>query len=179
MSIKKDIRDYLVFEDETSLRYPFAKTMAEMTEKELKQIEDLCGGDGSTEAIYRAALKVLGPNEKLPTKGELRKAISGGMALKDILSFGPGQDCEIFKAKEFSDGEKVIYVPDVALNEIPIDRPVTDPDELESVLSCCYTGNDFIEVCDGSLELAERLFWYCDWQHPSSAYSEVCEDEEE
>jgi hypothetical protein len=49
------------------------------------------------------------------------------------------------------------------------------------VVSNCYTGNDFLEQCGGDAEKAERLFWYCDWQHPSSAMDEgaVDDDEEE
>ena len=43
----------------------------------------------------------------------------------------------------------------------------------------CYTGNDFIDLCDGDVKLAERLFRYCDWQHPSSALNEVTDDEED
>lgn len=48
---------------------------------------------------------------------------------------------------------------------------------IEEVVGNCYTSNDFIEECGGNLELAERLFWYCDWQHPSSAVDEVIDDE--
>ena len=29
---------------------------------------------------------------------------------------------------------------------------------------------DFLEQCSGKEELAKELFWYCDWQHPSSAW---------
>ena len=27
-----------------------------------------------------------------------------------------------------------------------------------------------LEQCGGKEELAKELFWYCDWQHPSSAW---------
>lgn len=113
------------------------------------------------------------------TKAEIRAELLSGATLNGLLPFGPGQDCEIFKAAEFSDEDDVIYVPDVSLNEIPIDRPVTDPEELESVLGYCYTGKDFLEECNGDRELAERLFWYCDWQHPSSAVDEIIDEGEE
>ena len=73
------------------------------------------------------------------TKTEIQAALQDGAILNDLLPFGPGQDCEIFKAAEFSEGDDVIYIPDVSLNEIPLDRPITDPEELDSVLGYCYT----------------------------------------
>ena len=88
----------------------------------------------------------------------------------------PGQDCEIFKADKFYPGNVVIYVPDVCLNHIPLDRLITDPEEFSEVLSNCYTGQDFIDECGGDVEKAESLFCYCDWQHPSSAVDELEDD---
>ena len=119
--------------------------------------------------------------EQQPTiaKTMLRSQIQQGHTLNDLLAFGPGQDCEIFKGDKFYPGDVVIYVPDVALNHIPLDRPVTDLEELEEVLSQCYTGQDFIDECGGDAEKAERLFRYCDWQHPSSAIDELADDGEE
>ena len=113
------------------------------------------------------------------TKQKLRLRLQQGHTLNDLLAFGPGQDCEIFKADKFQPGDVVIYVPDVALNHIPLNRPITDPEEFSEVLSSCYTGQDFIDECGGDVEKAERLFYYCDWQHPSSAIDELADDEEE
>ena len=113
------------------------------------------------------------------TKKELKLQLQQGHTLNDMLAFGPGQECEIFKADRFYPGDVVIYVPDVALNHIPLDRPITDPNELEEVLDQCYTGQDFIDECHGDAEKAEHLFWYCDWQHPSSAVDELDDDEED
>lgn len=113
------------------------------------------------------------------TKQELRVQLQQGHTLNDLLAFGPGQDCEIFKADKFYPGNVVIYVPDVALNHIPIERPIADPEELEDVLSQCYTGQDFIDECSGDAEKAKHLFCYCDWQHPSSAMDELDDGEED
>ena len=113
------------------------------------------------------------------TREDIRSALSAGKMLIDLLPFGPGQDCEIFKSDKFSAGDDVIYIPDVLLNEIPIYRKVFSQEELEYVLSHCYTGKDVVEECGGDESLAERLFWYCDWQNPSSALAEVADDEEE
>lgn len=114
------------------------------------------------------------------TKSELKARLEAGKLLKDLLPFGPGQDCEIYKAESFTAGDEIVYIPDIYLNEIRIDRPITDPEELEEVLSNCYTGADFVNECGGNKEKAEALFWFCDWQHPSSAHDEgILDDEEE
>ena len=112
------------------------------------------------------------------TRQELRVQLQQGHTLNDLLAFGPGQDCEIFKADKFYHGDIVVYVPDVSLNHIPLERPITDLEELDEVLSQCYTGQDFIDECCGDVEKAERLFYYCDWQHPSSAVDELDDEEE-
>lgn len=112
------------------------------------------------------------------TKSELRERLEGGETLNEILAFSAGQECEMYKADDFEPGDTVLYIPDIWLNEIPISREL-DPEELEEVLSMCYTGEDFMELCGGDAEKADRLFWYCDWQHPSSAVDELDDDDEE
>lgn len=99
--------------------------------------------------------------------------------MDDIFDFGPGQLCEIFKAKGFMPGDEIIYIPDTHLNMIPQGTCITDDETIEEVVGNCYTGDDFIDECGGDQELAERLFHYCDWQHPSSALPEVDDREEE
>ena len=91
------------------------------------------------------------------TKQELRSQLQQGHTLNNLLAFGPGQDCEIFKADKFYPGDVVIYVPDVYLNHIPLDRPITSPEELSEVLSNCYTGQDFIDEFQGDTEKAKCL----------------------
>lgn len=113
------------------------------------------------------------------TKAELQDHLKAGYFMDDAFDFGPGQDCEIFKADEFKPGDEIIYIPDAHLNEIPRGASVTDDEIIEEVVSNCYTGDDFIEECGGNEELAERLFRYCDWQHPSSALPEVEDDDED
>mgnify|MGYP000000644608 FL=1 len=113
------------------------------------------------------------------TKAELRDHLKAGYFMDDAFDFGPGQDCDIFKADQFVAGDEIIYIPDVYLNMIPRSTCITDDETIEEVVGNCYTGNDFIEECNGNLELAERLFWYCDWQHPSSAVDEIIDEEDE
>lgn len=112
------------------------------------------------------------------TKDELRHVLEGGATLMDLFEFKPGQECEIFKADQFVEGEEVIYIPDLSLNNININRPIEAPNELDDILDHCYTGNDFLVECNGDRKLAKRLFSYVDWQNPSSALPEV-EDEKD
>ncbi len=134
--------------------------------------------DDSVAVDYEVLELDQGKKNSALTKQELRLQLQQGHTLNDLLAFGPGQDCEIFKADKFYPGDVVIYVPDVSLNHIPLDRPITDPKELAEVLSNCYTGQDFISECGGDVEKAEHLFCYCDWQHPSSAVDELADDDE-
>ena len=129
------------------------------------------------------------------TSKELEIKLQAGATLNEILVFVDGQDCTIFKAKEFCTGDEVLYIPDVELNEIPINIPLnvdnsmsdnsngkwgsmTAAEQITLILSYCYTGDDFLSECDGNERLAEDLFHYCDWQHPSSALPELEDDEE-
>lgn len=107
------------------------------------------------------------------TKSELRNHLINGGRLDAVFTFGSGQECEIFKADKFQSSDEIIYIPDIWLNEIPITSPITEEEIMDDVIGCCYTGNDFIHECDGDAKLAERLFWYCDWQHPCSALPEL------
>ena len=129
------------------------------------------------------------------TKAELREELKKGHRLDELLKFGPGQDCTMFKAEKFALGDEVIYVPDVDLNEIPISIDLSvansimeryDPKfgpmeakyQIEWVLGFCYTGDEILNEANNDKELAHSLWWYCDWQHPSSALPEVVDDEE-
>lgn len=112
------------------------------------------------------------------TKEELREAFHQGFALADLLTLVPGQDCMMFKAEAFRTDDEVIYIPDMCLNEITAYR-APHPEEYDHIIGHCYTGQDFIDQCEGDEALAYRLFCYCDWQHPSSAIAEVEYDDEE
>ena len=124
------------------------------------------------------------------TKSELKAQLLSGKPLNTILSFRDGQECTIFKADSFCTDDHIIYIPDLDLNEIPdsldlsIDNSMqeasngawgsfTAEEQVNLVLSYCYTGEDFCQVCGGDEALAYRLFCYVDWQHPSSAHPEV------
>lgn len=117
------------------------------------------------------------------TKEELREKLEHGAVMDELFRFREGQECDIFKEEAFRAGDQIIYIPDTHLNEIPTFRSMKDGGEIEEVLDCCYTGNDFIRLCEehfGSGEKASELFDYVDWQHPSSALDagEIDDDEE-
>lgn len=103
-------------------------------------------------------------------KEDVRTWLQVGKKLFDLFDFTDGQDCLMFKS-EFELSDEVSYIPDVSLNEIPIDRELTE-EEIEYVIEKMYTGNDFLEECKNNVKLAIDLFSYCDWQHPSSALAD-------
>ena len=107
------------------------------------------------------------------TKTELIAQLANGKSLDSILKFRPGQDCMIFKAEEFRPGKEILYIPDIDLNEIPVDKEGLTDDEIESILNECFTGDDFLDEAEGNRKLAQELFNYVDWQHPSSVFHEV------
>ena len=111
------------------------------------------------------------------TKSELTTELFCGKTISELFQLRDGQECIIFKTNEFIADDNICYIPDLDLNHIPT-NVVFWKDEIEEVVSCCYTGNDFVEECGGDEELAERLFWYCDWQHPCSAIDEVQDDDD-
>ena len=111
------------------------------------------------------------------TKEELqRQIVEEQRMLETILPLSDGQDCLIYKAKEFSVSNEIIYIPDVWENNLDTLNGSDDDDGIsyaQRVVENSYTGRDFVDVCGGDVDLAKRLFHYCDWQHPSSALPEV------
>lgn len=61
------------------------------------------------------------------TKAELREKLLGGAVMDDLFAFRNGQDCEIFKATRFERSDDIIYIPDLALNLIPVTEPCKRP----------------------------------------------------
>lgn len=99
--------------------------------------------------------------------GQLKK----GKILSHLFDFTDGQECLIYKGN-FTATDDVIYIPDIYLNEIPINIPLTK-ERLKDIEYDLYSGNDFINECNGNVRLAKELFDFCDWSHPSSALSDI------
>lgn len=114
------------------------------------------------------------------TKKELEDKILLGTPLGECFKFTSGQECEIFKADHFEPTDEILYIPDLSLNELDelvvYYNPIEALEVAERFIHCCYSGKDFVDLCDGDIQKAKRLFDYCDWQHPSSALPEI-EDE--
>ena len=109
------------------------------------------------------------------TRKEVRERIWERGCLSDMFEFTDGQDCIIYKG-DWNPGDEIIYIPDMYLNEIHINRPLINSsteNEINEVINNYYTGKDFMELCYNDEELAKYLFYYVDWQHPSSAVDEL------
>jgi hypothetical protein len=99
-------------------------------------------------------------------KQEVRKQLLQGKTLQQLFEFTDGQECPIYKG-EFEKSDNIIYIPDIWLNDIPIDRKI-EPEEIDDVLHHFSSGFDFVDECNGNEKLAKTLFDFCDWQHPNS-----------
>ena len=90
------------------------------------------------------------------------------LPLNEIFNFTDGQDCMIYKTNEFDKAEMddIVYIPDIYLNEIPINHIKYDEDEIDNILIHCITKQDFLDECKGNEKLARDLFDFVDWQHP-------------
>lgn len=95
---------------------------------------------------------------------QVKKELLKGKTLKELFDFQSGQGCDIYKG-DFSLSDDILYIPDIDLNEIPVDDVIVK-EEVERVADAMYSGLDFLAQCDGNEELAKELFCYCDWQHP-------------
>lgn len=114
------------------------------------------------------------------TKEELKKELENSLTLD--LAIGPfeiGQcGCTIYKGVGFDDDpskfpDHICYIPDMELNEISYQTPWLPKEEIENILECCYTFQDFIDLCHGDINKAKIVYNNCDWQHPSSEYEEM------
>lgn len=112
------------------------------------------------------------------TKEELKNRLEDGELMSNIFTWYFGQCCIIVKGVFSPDkSDEIIYIPDPMLNNIPMNEPADDED-IDFILNCCYTTRDFIDITNGDVAKAEKLFNYVDWQHPSSALDAGELDEE-
>lgn len=97
-------------------------------------------------------------------KYQLRGHLQVGKPLTALFNFTEGQDCMIYKSN-FDKSNEIIYIPDLGLNEIETDRALTE-EEIDQVINNCYSGYDFIDICNNHENVAKALFNFVDWQHP-------------
>lgn len=77
------------------------------------------------------------------TQEELFTNLKVGRTMEKLFHFASGQGCLIYKEDTFIPGEQIIYIPDTDLNDIPMDKPLTDCEEIRRIAGLCYTGTDF------------------------------------
>lgn len=100
------------------------------------------------------------------TKKELAEVLlKSGETMCDLFHFSSGQECDIYKADIFEAGENILYISDMYNCRLYI-SPIKGMEDVEDILDCCYTGNDFLDAAGGDPILAEYLFNVCDWQSP-------------
>ena len=116
------------------------------------------------------------------TKQELRAKLKSGNIAGKLFPYTRGDgNCIIFKVGQFHTGDNILYIPDVCLNELPMNKPLVTDTHISGLLDCCYTGDDFVQECRNAgidEKYAERLFYLCEWQHPSSILAEGWPDDE-
>ena len=111
----------------------------------------------------------------LYTKDELYNLLKKGAILDELLDMSDGQECTIFKADYFPekcDYNIVIYIPDLDMNDVVYNRKMT-LQEIADAYTNFYTAQDFIDICEGDEKKARRVFYNCDWQHPSTEFTEM------
>lgn len=100
------------------------------------------------------------------TKYQLKKELESGKSLDSVLDLQPGQESEIYKANSFHGSDRIMYIPDTRLNKLnTCDENLSDS-EIDTIISYCYTGYDFIDIAMGNRELAIELWEHVDWQNP-------------
>lgn len=114
------------------------------------------------------------------TKDELKQKLREGKTIDRLMVFRRGEDCWIYKTSFFKPGDTILYIPDIEENDLPIHEVLAgDTERIDRVAALCYTGDDFLQQCNGDREKAEHLFWLCDWQHPVSVMDDLISLEED
>lgn len=106
------------------------------------------------------------------TKEEVQAQLLEGKTLSDLFEFSESQCGTIYKAEKFTVSDDVIYVPDLNLIGIPLEKRLTEK-QVPYVLM--YSGNDFLLECNGNKWSAEELFYWCDWLTPHTTKPHVIE----
>lgn len=99
-------------------------------------------------------------------KTELERYLREDYTLAELIpDTSKGEDCVIFK-DSWEKSDRIIYIPDYSLNGI-IPNRILNAKEIDKTVHSCYTGNDFLRICNGHEHIAQALFSICNWQHPN------------
>jgi len=104
-------------------------------------------------------------------KRELKRALLNGKTLVELFNFSKGDACEIFVHPTWK-GEatdEIVYIPCLEENNcyIDIEKEIA-VENIEDLISTIWTGNEFLEVCEGNGNVASMLLDMCDWANPYS-----------
>lgn len=112
--------------------------------------------DGNATAVE---IHFIEPDDDLLSKTDVEYMLKNGFALSNIFEMTSGNGYTIFKADDFAE-DKVIFIPDLSFHGLEgiFDKNGLTEQEIEGVLNLCYTGRDFLDMCDGNEEDAENLF---------------------
>ena len=144
--LTKEVRDFLAFEHETSVIYPFAIAFEDVTEEMVAKISKLCNGCDDTETIYNACEQCLGINPLVNTevgKRMVKNGIEAGV-VRFIVdpNMESGTVCQI--------GEYWFYFGGYAAEEKNPEEFLknADPDEVVSQVFLALQGLEEIGFCD-------------------------------
>lgn len=121
------------------------------------------------------------------TKEELEKALKAGHSLEQIYGGfkAAGQECDIYKAPEWHGedftnfGDKVVYIPDVSLNDIQDCYEKLSETEIKNIIDHSYTQFDFVAEAYWNYKAGEELFNFDDWENPFVQDIIDCTDDED
>ena len=111
-------------------------------------------------------------NDVWVTKNELKQKLSSGLSLDEVLPSSQGQESTIFTTYNWPEGntEKdrayILYIPGYEDNDIISDKRNLSEDEIDHILSECYTKDDFMDLAFQNEKCARDLWNISDWQHP-------------
>lgn len=79
------------------------------------------------------------------TKQEILKLLRNGVKLNQIFDFISGQECEIYKSDDWTQAREddIVYIPDISLNDICIDKNIHFEDERLYILRQFYRKKRF------------------------------------
>lgn len=111
-------------------------------------------------------------------KQEVKARLMNGEGLREIFPVLPytKEYGEIVKAARFVAGDEVIYIPSLGWN--PINYFAENEEDAEDILCDCYTGDNYIELCNGNITLAKLLFSITNDRNPYEEYEYYFENDD-
>lgn len=109
------------------------------------------------------------------TKEELKEKLEKGFSIAEILPLRNGVECTIFKATQFVADDTISYIPDCEMNGVRFEAYLATED-IDIIMEKVYSGQDILAICGGDEAKAKDVWEYVNWQHPSTAYDEMCEN---